>query len=277
MWIWHTEGLLSDKGRRESLFRFCKEKNIAELFLQLILSYCSSSIIEHPSKLRLFLREATSFGIRVHALDGHPSFALKKNHQKALGMINAVLEFNKNSAPSERFYGIHLDNEPYLLDGFKARKKEILASFLELKRLCAKEIRSNLAYGIDIPFWFKEVVGFNPIDICDNVGIMDYRNFAKGPGGIIECGLPYLEYADKKKKLIYIGVETLKLEDERKQEFSIIGAAKGEALSNISFAGKTEKQFEQELKEAEKEFLKHPSFGGFAIHHYESYRKLCGH
>jgi hypothetical protein len=85
-----------------------------------------------------------------------------------------------------------------------------------------KEDATGMVYGVDIPFWFDEDVPPMPlqynnqskdlsrhlIDLVDNVGIMDYRNFAGGMDGIITHGLGEVEYASKMGKKIYIGLET---------------------------------------------------------------------
>ena len=44
----------------------------------------------------------------------------------------------------------------------------------------------------------------------------------------------------------------------------------------ISFGGTSYKKMVEELSKIEGAVGNRPSFGGFAIHHYDSYRKLCG-
>jgi hypothetical protein len=46
-------------------------------------------------------------------------------------------------------------------------------------------------------------------------------------------------------------------------------------LEKLTFADSTEKNMEAVLAEACAEFKRHPSFAGFAIHHYKSYKELC--
>jgi len=268
MWVWRTKELFLDETKRGSFFDFCKRKKISEIFSQLQLSYKNENTenvvcdIEYKNEISRFIKEATSKGIKVHGLDGHPVFALRENHPKALSIIRAVIDFNKSSKPEERFYGMHFDNEPYLLPGFKtAERGKIMEEFLALNEKCARLIQAkgkNLVYGADITFWFTESFGFKLIDICDNTAVMDYRNFAQGPDGIIAHGLDVLKYAAGKGKKIYIGVETGKIEPAK-----------------TTFAGMSEEQFEGVLKEAENKFLRYSSYKAFAIHSYESYRELC--
>jgi hypothetical protein len=266
MWVWHTGELLHYSEKRADCFDFCKRKNIGILFLQLILT---DTFIEHQDPLRQFLTEAHAAHIKVHALDGHPTFSLRENHKKVLGITQAIIDFNAGSPPERIFDGVHYDIEPYLLPEFQTgERKGILAEYLAITTQCASLVHARderLAYGADIPFWFiqemqelAQTVGFDLIDICDNVAIMNYRRTAAGSDGIIAHGVPILTYAAQKKKRVHIGVETLTIEPEK-----------------TTFAGMSEAYLEDQLKEAEAAFLKYHSFAGFAIHYYQSYRKLC--
>ncbi len=239
MWVWDIHTLLKNNRYQDDFFDFCVTKKITELFLQIPYKFENDltedviCIIQHPKKLRSFIKRATSNNILVHALDGYPEFVLKEHHPRVLAQVKAVIAFNKESAKNEQFYGIHLDNEPYQLLGFeRAASQKILKQYLKLNEkvmALLKERKSNIVYGVDIPFWFDESFNadgtptyelkFNGkvkdaakhiIDIVDNVGIMDYRNFAGGADGIIRHGLGELKYAEKVGRQIYIGVETFK-------------------------------------------------------------------
>ena len=63
---------------------------------------------------------------------------------EAIGKSNAVIEFNRESAPDQRFDGIHFDNEPYLLLGWedRTRREQILREFLELNVECQRRVRT---------------------------------------------------------------------------------------------------------------------------------------
>lgn len=396
MWVWHSKEILLNEAKRKELFDFCKKKDIQILFFQLqyqFIPYKGKTVCRllYETKLRSFLREAHAEGLKVHILDGAADFCLKDKHHLVLAEVNAILEFNKKYPASEQIDGIHYDNEPYLLPGFHSvKKEEIINQFLVLNKECKKLISSNeskLEFGIDIPFWFDQV-GFldkRLIDICDNVGIMAYRNYASGPDGMIRLALDELKYAAEARKKVFVGVETskypkqevyfisrldedvfnkylseeetswlvggtrfsgfslkiytdnkqtyiglMKLEkaaeedfqkalfelgalfggiakpedeeglneltfdaieaisqnpefrDIRYQEYSsedgssfLMFAAKEVMLEKLTFADLTQRDLNKVLVEAKREFERHPSFAGFAIHYYKSYKALC--
>lgn len=147
------------------------------------------------------------------------------------------------------------------------------------------------------------------IDVVDNVGIMDYRTVAYGADGVIEHGTGELRYAAKKGKKVFIGLETVWLPDETIYEFSSRGTGnkvliksldskriritfipKDKSIdpkgafqlhqtrhvkipsSKLTFDQKKPDDLEEVMRLSEKELCRYPSFHGFVIHSYESYR-----
>lgn len=243
LWVWSTRKLLATPDKRHELFDFCQEQQIGEIWTQLIYKLrrrtpgvrdATTCVIQEPDDVRDLLREAHERGIRVHALDGYPDFAIEPNHDIPLAVVDAIIDFNAASNKQERFDGVHFDNEPYLLVGWQDAelRQQILREFLDLNAECQRRVRerSEMEYGIDIPFWWQErdaatgeVVGnvefrgkrqaasFHCIDLLDNVGVMNYRDTADGADGMIAHGRELLEYADKAKAAtVYMGIETFR-------------------------------------------------------------------
>lgn len=249
MWNWNPLPLLLDPSQRKDFLAFCKREKIGRVWLQL--PWRSARPTEtgangipppgdgfrveilHPAKLRSFLAAAHGEGISVEALDGAPEYAAKKFHHVPLAIVDAVIAFNKEAGPAERFDGVHFDNEPYLLIGwhFPDLREQILKEFLELNLECQRRIRSqsDMVYGIDIPFWWQspdpqtgsaiaqvtldgaqKAASFHCIDLLDSVGIMNYRNTADGADGMLAHGMELLDYAKNVPKArVYLGVETI--------------------------------------------------------------------
>lgn len=240
MWVWEIEPLLGDEAQRAELFDFCGEHGVDELFLQVAyvfendLTTNVQCVLRRPGDLRALLAEASARGIRVHALDGYPEFVRRSQHPRVLALVRAIADYNEASEPAQRYAGIHLDNEPYQILGFDGPQRAgILIQFLELNEKVVallRERNAGIVYGVDIPFWFDETeAGGAPraavtfkgvrkdaaqhvIDIVDNVGIMDYRNFAGGVDGMIYHALGEMDYADRAGKKVYLGVETFRYE-----------------------------------------------------------------
>jgi hypothetical protein len=227
MWLWETADVIAQEEERAATVANLLRAGVGVLFLQL--PYTTegpdddlSFSISRPTELRSFLRRAHAAGIAVHALDGYPEFGLREMRPKVLGLVQAILSFNRESDASERFDGIHLDVEPYQLLGFDSPlRQNILVEFLELQR----EVRASLqreskplVYGIDIPFWlYEEHVVFQGLEreatrhlleFVDSVGIMAYRRSASGSDGIVARSAVTVEHAIQARKKVYVGVET---------------------------------------------------------------------
>ena len=256
MWIWHTNDLLYPRegDPQQELFDFCKEQNIDTVWLQLLYAFEPRVSLGPPSDqtrldaqrvrceltdphlFREFIRRAHAQGIKVFALDGYPEYCQKEYHHLPLAIVDAIIAFNKDAPPEERFDGIHFDNEPHLLIGWSdwRRRERILEEFLELNAECQRRVReqSDMTFGVDIPFWWQEnepgterpnglvtfrgvrkPASYHCIDILDDVGIMNYRDAADGADGLIAHGQDLLIYGDTVNKAkIYMGVETFKYE-----------------------------------------------------------------
>jgi len=329
MWLWETEKILKNPEEQETFLDFCKRQQISDLFVQIPYEAEKGekgwTIIWDSAEMRPLLSKLNQAGIRAHALDGDPRFALKEWHGRPIALIEKIIHYNQTVSPKERFYGIRYDNEPYLLPQFGGIHKEsLLKEYLELaEKSQALAQKAGLAFGVDIPFWFD---GFNEffepaatlegrpmsewiIDVVDNVGIMDYRTVAYGADGVIEHGTNELKYAAKKGKKVFIGLETVSLPDETiydfglkeggsrllintidSQRIQITFIPKGETLdsrgtlllhqtrqvqvpsSKLTFDQKKPEDLEEVMRHSEEELCRFPSFYGFVIHSYESYR-----
>ena len=241
MWVWSTKELLFNKNNaRDEFFDFCKQERIDQIWLQLIYAFDPNiSVTQVPllggepfkvkcnihfqDDFRQLLRRAHKEGMTVHVLDGYPEFAQKIYHPMPLAIVDAVIEFNHKSRPDERFDGIHFDNEPYLMIGWRDddRKQEIMTDFFDLISQCQDRVSegSEMVFGVDIPFWWHDIeIEFNGewkaasehcIDLLDNVGIMNYRDTADGADGMIAHGVDWLVYSDQTDGAqIYMGIET---------------------------------------------------------------------
>ena len=193
-------------------------------------------ILWNPLLIRPLISQLHQVGVKIHALDGDPRFALREWHGRVIATLASIIQYNRESPPQERFDGIRFDIEPYLLPSFGGVQKEaILQQYLSL--LAASQTltrQADLALGADIPFWFDArneffeptaEVGGRPvseliIDIVDNVGIMDYRTQAYGADGVIAQGTQELQYAAKRGNEVFLGLETVELPDETILAFS---------------------------------------------------------
>ena len=329
MWLWETDKITNSPGEQETLLAFCKKHQITDLFMQIPYEAEKEgekwTIIWDSARMRPLLSKLHQAGIRVNALDGDPRFALKKWHGRTLALLEKIIQYNQSVSPDERFYGIRYDNEPYLLPQFGGVHKEnVLKEYLELaEKSQALARKGGLTFGVDIPFWFD---GYNEffepaaalegklmseriIDVVDNVGIMDYRTVAYGADGVIEHAANELQYAAKKGKKVFIGLETVFLPDETIYDFGpqgkgnrllikIIDSQKirvtfipsGETVdtrgalilrqtrqvqvpaAKLTFENKKLRDLEEVMRNSEQEFCRFSSFHGFVIHSYESYR-----
>ena len=279
VWIWEEDAfrmLDKDEARRE-VETFLDQQHISTIYLYADEYQGRNILVNEPEKYRKLIASAHARGFKVFALLGSEylrtqEYILPEKRPAAVRMFGSVLDFNRDTPDaSSRFDGVNVDIEPYLLDDWASARPlrgrqylDLSAEFMRMKAAAG----SSLPVGPAMPFWFDgiEDVEWNGQrrklsefvqDIYDYVAIMDYRNVAEGPDGIVSHAQDELDYADRMNKKVMIGVETLQT-----------------TPAKVTFFGKGGKYFEAQLALAEAAMTQHRSFGGFVVHHLKSYRVL---
>jgi len=279
VWIWEEDAfrmLDKDEARRE-VETFLDQQHISTIYLYADEYQGRNILVNEPEKYRKLIASAHARGFKVFALLGSAylrtqEYILPEKRPAAVRMFGSVLDFNRDTPDaSSRFDGVNVDIEPYLLDDWASARPlrgrqylDLSAEFMRMKAAAG----SSLPVGPAMPFWFDgiEDVEWNGQrrklsefvqDIYDYVAIMDYRNVAEGPDGIVSHAQDELDYADRMNKKVMIGVETLQT-----------------TPAKVTFFGKGGKYFEAQLALAEAAMTQHRSFGGFVVHHLKSYRVL---
>lgn len=270
MWVWDAR-LIMDSANRSHLIQFCRSHRVGTLYLS---AYdLRSPMDEH---YREFNRLAHRAGLQVHALAGDPRWGKPQYHRVPMEWIESVLQFNAAAGEEQRFDGIHTDVEVYLLSkSWKENPAALLGGYLDLNAKMASRIREQpqpVHLGVDLPFWFDDDTAYrilwhgqvkvptqHVMDTVDSITVMAYRNFAEGDDGTVHLVSLEMDYGDRIGKKVTIGQET---QENLYPPY-------------VTFGGTSCKSLKGEMVKMEKVLSPRPSFGGFAIHHYESYKKLC--
>ncbi|MBI3318013.1 MAG: hypothetical protein HYZ90_02550 [Candidatus Omnitrophica bacterium] len=270
MWVWDARIAVQTEARNR-LLAFCRSHRIGTVYL-------SAYNLKPPMdrSYRDFNRLAHRLGISVHALGGDPRWGVARYHHIPLQWAESVRQLNAQASSEERFDGLHSDVEVYLLSkSWNESPGKLLGAYLDMNAKIHEALQAApdpIAFGVDIPFWFDDdpsyrIVwqgqakppSYHVLDTVDFVTVMAYRNFAEGSDGTIRLVSLEMDYADQIGKKVVIGQET---------QADLFPAY-------VTFGGTSCPQMKRELKKIRDALNHRNSFGGFAIHHYESYRKLC--
>ncbi|KCZ73580.1 hypothetical protein ANME2D_00651 [Candidatus Methanoperedens nitroreducens] len=275
LFIWGAASTVLDRSQEaDSLIQYSKEHGINTLFFYTDISRLSNS----PSQFKSFIARAHSNNISVHALNGEPAWTT--DHQTATNYVKAVINYNKNSRTNERFDGVCLDVESYVLKSWEkdsngdslplaksSVNSNLAAQYLKLLSGIKNTISSSgtaVTFGVDIPFWFdgngfeltynksNRLLSSHVQDITDITTIMDYTD---NYNNAIAWARYEIDYATRINKSAVIAFETQKL-DNPGSTFYEEGAA---ALENA-------------IKQVNSSFSSKQGFRGVAIHSYESYK-----
>ncbi|WP_433424548.1 Ig-like domain-containing protein [Microtetraspora malaysiensis] len=285
MWIWEkaSYNLVLNPGSRRLLETVLAPGSTMYLGVD---TYAGRDMIEDARpQLRDLVAWAHRRGMKVHATVAggtRPPYlgALARYRDRAVGEMERVLDYNFSSAPAERFDGINVDIEPYILPWFNSAKPDVQIQWLDtLRAMIARRDASGqpLLFGPAVPRWLDTSACCTDItyggttrtmaehvqDMADYIAIMDYRDQADGSAGIIAQAAGELAYAERvgKPLSVVVGVETLDI------------ATSGDP-SSITFREEGRDVMEAELAKVYQAFSGSPAFAGVALHHYDSYRDL---
>ncbi|MCR2805241.1 CBM96 family carbohydrate-binding protein [Paenibacillus soyae] len=293
MWIWEPESyrLLLNPGSRAVLEDFITDTEtfgsdaVTTLYLAVGSFAGYRALEEQEEELKSFIRWAHERGLQVHALIAggtSPAYmgAYERYHHHAVREMEQIVNYNLAAEADEKFDGINVDIEPYISPDFKDASKFLQGEYLDglakmIERRDAAGI--NLPFGPAIPKWYNSSAQGESItwngetkwlsehiqDISDYISIMDYRDSADGSAGIIAGAAGEIAYAALigKPDSVVIGVETLDIANSGDPE-------------TISFWEEGRTHMEAELDKVYAAFGEDSTFGGIAVHHYDSYRLL---
>ncbi|WP_051620252.1 Ig-like domain-containing protein [Paenibacillus sp. UNC451MF] len=293
MWIWEPEAyrLLLNPGSRTVLDAFAKDtatfgsEPVTTMYLAVGPMADMDILADEPGKLRSFIAWAHSQGYQVYAcISGGttPPYmgAYTIYHDKAVREMERVLNYNIASSRNERFDGVNVDIEPYISPDFKDEYPSLQLQYLDmLKKMIDRRNATglNLPFGPAIPKWFDSSAQAQDIiwngsskwlsqhvqDMADYISIMDYRDTADGSAGIIAGAQGEIDYADAigKPHSVVIAVESLDIANSGDPE-------------TITFREEGRTVMEAELDKVYAAYGGRASFGGIAMHHYDSLRSL---
>lgn len=251
-YIWEAHEVIRNS---QEILDFAKEKNLNWLYVRLDL--------EQPyTKYSSFVKQAAAAGIEVHALGGHPIWALEENRPRMMRLVNYVKNYNRAVEGDERFHGIHLDIEPYVLPAWRENSQQVISEWTANLDAFVTELKkdSNLEASMDMAVWLDKykVTGQDMslskwmINRMDHVSLMAFRDVAEGSNGIVAVSKEEIAFADELGKPIKISVE-------------IKASHEGD---HISFYEEGAAYMEEELAKLPDLLKDSPSFTGSVVHAY---------
>lgn len=253
-WIWNPY-LLDSKG--EEYIAFMQEQGVKKVFVQVD--------VEVPNEIyRTFFEKARAADIAVYALDGGRGWG--ENRQPAEVFMEWVEQLQQEEP---LLAGIHIDVEPYLLEQWTTDRQQVIQNYFDIVSILRQfTTGQNLAFEVDIPFWFDTIPYENAygkglvsewiIDTADVVTLMAYRNQAEGENGIIGLVETELSYAQEKGKKVAVGVETLSSDEG----------------TYISFAGMSKYELKNETDKVTAAYRQNPAFSGIAVHYIDPWMDM---
>lgn len=254
-WFWDTPMI---KDSAADILSFATANGITTIYLQM-----NQDV--RPEHYKSFIRQATAKNIEVHVLGGSPRWSLESERSRLETFIEWTKDYQASAAPAERFTGLHIDVEPHVLSEWNSNRSSLIKQWQSsISFLVAGARELNLPITADIPFWLHtHNLPDNSMTMSrwiltkvDAVVIMAYRDQA---ASIYNLAIPEMTEATELGKKAIIAVET-KASNE--------GAF-------ITFYEEGTTFMNDQLKIVDILAAKNPSYNGFAIHEYRSWKELA--
>jgi hypothetical protein len=265
MWVWE-DAIIQTPAAVSELLAFAKDKKLNALYF-----YSERALTRDQASLAGFIAAAQRQGVKVALLFGEPEWVLAAHHVEAIDFARMAARFADNLGQAPRPAGIRFDVEPHALGQWATSQQALAAQFLSLVA-SLQDVRGSLPLGIDYPFGYESVsvtrsLNGAPvtqslaswiISLADDPVLMDYRNHAEAPDGIIDHAQASIDYASRTGKRVAIGVET--------------GCQA--TPPKVTFCGKSAADLEAQLGVTAQHYAGARGFAGFAIHDYKGYQSL---
>jgi hypothetical protein len=278
IWIWEPETLrlLDDRAYEARVLALLNTHGVGTLYLYAGDFRDRDLLQETRAPYRALLTRLHAAGFRVEALLGsYPMTTwedvLPERDLVARAMLQHVLDYNAAAPAAARFDGVHLDIEPHALASWNdATRVSLSRMFLARSRewvAMAHRAHADLVVGAAIPFWYdgyevewegvSRPMNAHVQDLYDYVAILDYRNHAQGPDGLIAHAREEIAYGTARGRRVILGLET------------------GEAEpAKVTFRHRGADAMAQEMAATERAFAPQAAFSGFAIHHLRPWLEL---
>ncbi|MFE5318181.1 hypothetical protein ACFQ88_05675 [Paenibacillus sp. NPDC056579] len=255
-WLWDTSLITTITGRNQ-IIQFVKNQQISRIYLQVNPDVPKNAY-------RSMIKTAAENGIEVYALDGAPYWVLPENRGRITSLIGWVKTYNASVAKNERFSGIQLDVEPYLLAEWSTDQSGMAKIWLDALTYFHDEMKKTpaLSTSAALPFWLDSVLlssgvalGEALIAKLDEVALMSYRDRGDAVADLVK---EELAWGDKYGKKVWLSLETNAVPD----------------TPYITFYEEGKVEMDLQISRIDELVKAHPSYAGIAVHDYTGWRSL---
>jgi len=104
MWCWNGSEIAGDPAREEAFLAFCTDVEVTAVFIDCVQALRS----DRHQAVRGLIERAHGESLRLLALYGAPTWALRDQHDEALAAVSEVLAFNQAGTRPQRCDGLQI-------------------------------------------------------------------------------------------------------------------------------------------------------------------------
>ncbi|KAI0167641.1 hypothetical protein BJ166DRAFT_238887 [Pestalotiopsis sp. NC0098] len=256
VWLWESD-IIQDDTEVEQFLSFAESNDINTVY----------TLIDRDMGFTVFqdfIEQCTAAGIAVEALLGNSQWILGEGDPTLDTELTWLEQYQGNATTTTSFAGIHMDVEPWGLDGWTSNEETYTATLQSIvTQITALGQTLGLPVAADLPYWADTVTCASTgqtldawmLEQLDTATFMTYRNTATE---LLDIASSVLEAGNTAGKPVWLAVETVDAAD---------------ALL-ISYFGKTLSVLHSDLVTVHAQAATYASFAGIAIHDYSGVKAL---
>ncbi|OAG11526.1 uncharacterized protein CC84DRAFT_1159045 [Paraphaeosphaeria sporulosa] len=271
-WIWRSEEVIGSDDQIDQFVAFARKNGIKRVYIHI-----NPDI--PPQTLANFVGKCSPAGIAVEALMGDAAWIFDpKSHESLQIRLHWVAEYQNQYASEAQILlqGLHLDIEPWQLDGWRnAEQPELIRQWLgcfHYLKSWAQTQQPPLPVAADLPFWLhtlqypdnNERLDVTIMAILDGAAFMTYRNDPQGLMDVAGEALWACSKCGKRREGIYLGVETVPSKEGQHISYHGLGIRKLQGDLGFLEGGYWLRKREPHEKH----------FAGLAVHDYHTWSKM---
>jgi hypothetical protein len=263
------EAIFGVGGARDTLFQFAEKptgsrsarspigrSSITRFLLTARFGITSGK--EEADSLGSLIREAHRRNIRVDFIDGDPSW-INTNWGDGISIVRDFLRYQRESAAEDRFDGIILHVEPYLLRswGSDLTWKQYVR-FVEQAGLLIRGSGLPTSFCATMPYWYLSTPGRTAttdlVKLLDAVVLLDRIGRVNGIADGVRDGIA--------------------LADSLRTKVTVCLEARNDVMPHMSLYSQGWSSLDSAISVVHHAYVLHPEFDGILVDSYESMRSI---
>lgn len=198
-WAWSPNEW---RERSAAFLDWAAEQRMGEVFITVPLTDGS---VDDTAQLGAFVRQASSRGIAVSAMEGAPEMVLPAAQGAAIARMRAYAAYNAAAADGARLKGVQYHIEPYLVPAHVLPQEQRDRRYLDLAARL-RQAAGQITLDFVVPHWWADKRALLA-GLAKHADILTVKSPRTDPGQIYRLAVPFLDWGVEHGKTVRVALD----------------------------------------------------------------------